>query len=192
MIAAGLLAVLAPLADLRVGQDEATARIEVVCGGPCAGRLDADGVILTGVDGTVSAPVPDGPVTRIDVSERGGTTRLTYTASATVVRAELAACGDERVCLDLRFAPSDLRAALAAASGDALDAATCEAANRTLAADAYDLTAFRQVALCRAAGGRLREGAGLLDRLLAYRDDPAATRARAVLVRRLEAEEAPG
>ena len=203
MILAGLVLLAAPLADLRVGQEAGEARIEVVCGGPCTGRLEDGALLLRGVEATLDVPIPDGPLERVMLGPARGGARLTYAASV-ATDARLTPCGPMRVCLDLRFgvpdaapsAPPDrggggLRAALAEASGDALAPPDCAAAARTLDADAWDLGAFRRVALCRAAAGRVTEAVGLLDRLLSHRDDPAAARARAVLTARLEGAQAP-
>lgn len=194
MILAGLVLLAAPLADLRVGQDAREARIEVLCGAPCEGRLDGDALLLGGVDAAMTVPISGGPLTRIVLEPAPGGARLTY-ASRAPSDARLAPCGEARLCLDIRFAapapPENLRAALAEASGDALAPADCAAAARTLDADAWDLAAFRRVALCRAAAGRVTEAAGLLDRLLGHRADPAAARARAVLTARLEGAQAP-
>ena len=202
-----LLALAAPLADLRVGQSQAAVRIEVVCAGPCEGTLEDGALLLSGVEADLAVPLTGGPVTGIALAEAVGGTRLTYETSAPPRRAALTPCGERAVCLDLSFVSpkrpavaaasqasrgESLRDDLAAAAGDPLDPGACDAASARLDADAWDLAAFRRVALCRAAAGRLTEAAGLLDRLLAWRDDPAAARARAVLARRLDDEKAPG
>lgn len=187
MIGALALLLAAPLADLRVGQDADSARIEVVCSAPCEGRLEGRALLLVGVTDAFAVTL-EGPVERIELVGNEEGALLTYEADRPVASATIAACAAS-VCLDLRFAPPEdgtLRALLSAQSGEPLGAADCADAAERLARDAWDLTAFRTAALCEAAAGRVREAASLLDRLLAYRPDPVAARARALLADRLD------
>ena len=168
-----------PLADLRVGQDAVSARVEVVCGAPCEGTLREGGVDLRGVSDTLDVALDGGPLDRLLVEAAPGGARLTWRADAPAA-ASLTPCGDRRVCVDLTFAADE-----ASSSVETADAADCAAAEATVAVDAWALDAFRDLALCRAAAGRLAEAAGMLDRLARVRDDEATRQARAEVAARL-------
>lgn len=195
-VAVGIALAVGPLADLRVGQDAATARVEIVCVEACAGRLHDGALVISGLTADLTPPpgersLADGPLRSLRLTAERGGTRLTWAATVPT-EAALAPCGARVVCLDITFGPAPLRRRLAEASGDPLSPEECAEVPARLAADAWDLDSFRREALCRAAAGRIDEAAGMLDRLLRVADDPAARRARKVLAARLADASAGG
>ena len=204
----------APLADLLVGQDDENARIEIVCGTPCEGRVVGDDLLVTGLEDTLAVPLEGGPLTGLEFAREGAGTRVTLGADRAWTLS-LASCGPRRVCVEVRFgsasglpeaegatgaepeagagagagagaASASLAVRLSAASGDPLGDDDCAEAQSDLGADPWNLAAFRQVAQCRAISGASGEGVRLLSRLLEYRADAAAERALAVLTEQLE------
>ena len=178
MIAA-LLALVGPVEDLRVGKEGEVVRVEIVCTEPCsASGRELEGLSLDGVADEVSVAVEAGGVRGVKVSPG----RLSLRLAAAPSRWRLAACGPRRVCVDLDFAGGDdLRATLEAETGEVLSPPVCAGASTTLRADPWDLGAYRTLALCRGAEGRLAEADGLLARRLSIGPDAVSLRARDVL-----------
>ena len=198
-----------PLADLRVGEEGEVARVVVVCAERCAASpAGAPGTYrIEGLADDVDVEVGDGLVRRLTITRDGDASVLGMTTARAPRRVRMSRCQPDAVCFDVdlfdapppprppslgtiargvdalevRGAPTTLRAALERTAGETLSPAACAAARARLAADAWALGAFRTHALCVAANGAPGEADGYLARLQAYAPDETLARLRALL-----------
>lgn len=176
----GIAGAFAPIADVRVGDDGALARIEIVCSRPCeAEPLSDQSFLIRQAKGDFTADVRAQSrwVQSIEMrSSREGAALTVKTIHK--ARAVLAVrCGPMRLCFDFDLSmpkPTPPRVTIAGVDadldrlfhkarlaelvpGDIADAskndAGCGAAERALAEDAWNLYAYRTVAVCRAREG---------------------------------------
>lgn len=194
---------LAPVSDVRVGDDGDTARVVIVCGGECA--VEPDGTssfYVSGVaaDFDIDVRSQSRHIRAIALRRgQGGSTLSVHThAKAQSVRA--ARCGPRTYCFDYTLSASPVSAAasggtvqrvarptlegiseslerlmhrtglLEASAPEAMaiatqDAQSCQSAERALVADAWNLFAYRAVAICMAQAGQVQVAARSLERL---------------------------
>ncbi|WOI52805.1 hypothetical protein [Parvularcula sp. LCG005] len=182
----------APIADVRVGDDGHTSRVEVVCSASCSAEpMGESSFLIVSARADFSADVSSRSeyIRRISMSSSREGTALTVEAASLPRAISVTPCGPNRLCFDYEFSaatPSPRRATvdtveadldrllsrtgLATAAPQAVMAAAdnetgCRAAERALSQDAWNLFAYRTVALCRARQGQPEEGARLMIRL---------------------------
>jgi hypothetical protein len=165
----------APITDVQVGDDGSTARVVVVCADACAAEpLGEQSFFIRQGRADFSADTTGQSAHVVSIrmnSERHGSVLTVETrAPARAVAADR--CGPMRLCFDFEFAApaahdgagrmvsfdgvsADLGRLLEKAqiSGAEAPALTCRQAEEALAADAFNLNAYRKVTACRAASG---------------------------------------
>ncbi len=185
---------LAPIADVRVGDDGPLARVEIVCGGPCfAEPLGDQSFLIRAASGDFTADVAAQSLLVRTITMQSGKegSSLTVDTVRTPRSVSAAQCGPNRLCFDFdlsrpkptqqRLTITDIdedmdrlfeRTRLATlVPGDIAQASMnekgCAQAETDLADDAWNLFAYRTVAVCRARAGD-PDAAQLLARLDAF------------------------
>ena len=100
------LALMAPLADLRVGEADGVVRLLLACAGPCEAEPSGDGgFLLRGVEDSLSIDLSEMGVTAVSIDPVPGGSRLLIETETEPRLVEVSACGAQTLCFDL-----DLRA----------------------------------------------------------------------------------
>jgi hypothetical protein len=98
-----LILLLAPLADLRVGEAGGVARVEVVCAGPCEAEPSAQGWLLRGVEDELAYDVSaaGARLTRVGIAPAQGGSRLSFETSRPDRGVTVKRCGRTSLCFDI-------------------------------------------------------------------------------------------